>query len=84
MQSCGPLILGDDADTTAAVCGQLAGAYYGFDGIPPHWTEKLAMKEKILELSDRLYSEKTSNSKNDSKKLWMAEDFDVYFKRIKT
>ena len=51
--------LGDDADTTAAVCGQLAGAYYGFDGIPPHWTEKLAMKEKILELSDRLYSEKT-------------------------
>ncbi|WP_291320639.1 ADP-ribosylglycohydrolase family protein [Desulfonatronospira sp.] len=51
--------LGDDADTTAAVCGQLAGAYYGLDGIPRHWTEKLAMKEKILELSDRLYSKKT-------------------------
>ncbi|MSR30691.1 MAG: ADP-ribosylglycohydrolase family protein [Gemmataceae bacterium] len=26
--------LGDDADTTAAVCGQLAGAYWGEQGIP--------------------------------------------------
>ena len=26
--------LGDDADTTAAVCGQLAGAHYGIAGIP--------------------------------------------------
>ena len=26
--------LGDDADTTGAVCGQLAGAYWGEDGIP--------------------------------------------------
>ena len=29
--------LGDDADTTAAVYGQLAGAYYGEDGIPESW-----------------------------------------------
>lgn len=26
--------LGDDADTTAAIYGQIAGAYYGIDGIP--------------------------------------------------
>ena len=26
--------LGDDADTTGAVCGQLAGAYWGESGIP--------------------------------------------------
>ena len=26
--------LGEDADTTAAICGQLAGAYYGESGIP--------------------------------------------------
>jgi hypothetical protein len=29
--------LGDDADTTGAVCGQLAGAYWGVAGIPPEW-----------------------------------------------
>src|SRR5262245_40543020 len=29
--------LGEDADTTAAVCGQLAGAYYGASGIPSAW-----------------------------------------------
>ncbi len=27
--------LGNDADTTGAVCGQLAGAYWGESGIPP-------------------------------------------------
>lgn len=26
--------LGDDADTTGAICGQLAGAYWGESGIP--------------------------------------------------
>lgn len=32
--------LGDDADTTAAIYGQLAGAYYGESGIPAAWREK--------------------------------------------
>ena len=31
--------LGDDADTTPAIYGQLAGAHYGFDGIPERWRE---------------------------------------------
>jgi ADP-ribosyl-[dinitrogen reductase] hydrolase len=48
--------LGDDADTTAAVCGQLAGAYYGETGIPPTWLEKLAMREEITVLAERLAS----------------------------
>jgi len=26
--------LGDDADTTGAICGQIAGAFYGLEGIP--------------------------------------------------
>lgn len=32
-----PVNLGDDADTTGAVCGQLAGAYCGESGIPNEW-----------------------------------------------
>jgi ADP-ribosylglycohydrolase len=49
--------LGDDADTTAAVYGQLAGAFYGASGIPERWLDKLAMQDTIerlaLELHDR-------------------------------
>jgi ADP-ribosyl-[dinitrogen reductase] hydrolase len=44
--------LGDDADTTAAICGQIAGAFYGCDGIPSDWIERLAMKEEIVRLAD--------------------------------
>jgi ADP-ribosyl-[dinitrogen reductase] hydrolase len=47
--------LGDDADTTAAVCGQVAGAYYGAQGIPAVWIERLALQSEITELADRLY-----------------------------
>ncbi len=46
--------LGDDADTTAAICGQLAGAHYGASGIPPEWRAKLAMRELIEETADAL------------------------------
>ncbi len=46
--------LGDDADTTAAVCGQLAGAYYGESGIPESWRRRLALHDLIAALADRL------------------------------
>lgn len=48
--------LGDDADTTAAVVGQLAGAYYGMEGIPQEWLDKLHDKDMIVSLADRLYN----------------------------
>lgn len=47
--------LEDDADTTAAVCGQVAGAYYGIAGIPSRWLERLAMRREIRALADRLF-----------------------------
>lgn len=34
--------LGDDTDTTGAICGQLAGAYWGESGIPERWKQGLA------------------------------------------
>ncbi|NBF05894.1 ADP-ribosylglycohydrolase [Pseudomonas sp. Fl5BN2] len=46
--------LGDDADTTAAIVGQLAGAFYGVQGIPPHWLAKLHMGEEIQAMADDL------------------------------
>ncbi len=39
--------LGDDADTTAAIYGQLAGAIYGVEAIPERWLELLVMREEI-------------------------------------
>lgn len=46
--------LGEDADTTAAICGQLAGAFYGERSIPQHWLEKLHMRKEITALADQL------------------------------
>jgi ADP-ribosyl-[dinitrogen reductase] hydrolase len=46
--------LGDDADTTAAVCGQVAGAHYGESGIPSRWLELLAHRSMITQLADEL------------------------------
>ena len=47
--------LGDDADTTAAVYGQLAGALYGVDAIPDRWRQRLVMADDIERLADRLH-----------------------------
>jgi len=46
--------LGDDADTVAAITGQLAGAVYGASGIPEHWRERLAWRDEIEDLAGRL------------------------------
>jgi ADP-ribosyl-[dinitrogen reductase] hydrolase len=46
--------LGNDADTTAAIYGQLAGAYYGLRGIPATWISRLAERELINSYSARL------------------------------
>ena len=47
--------LGDDADTTGAVYGQIAGAFYGEGGIPPEWRSVLAMRELIERRADQLF-----------------------------
>lgn len=46
--------LGEDTDTVGAICGQLAGAYYGVDAIQMRWLEKLHRVEDIKALSARL------------------------------
>ncbi|AFL73983.1 ADP-ribosylglycohydrolase family protein [Thiocystis violascens] len=46
--------LGEDADTTGAIYGQLAGAYYGHATIPESWRVRIALSDAILDLADRL------------------------------
>ncbi len=47
--------LGNDADTTAAIAGQVAGAFYGASGIPKEWLSKLHERAMIEGLANRLY-----------------------------
>jgi ADP-ribosyl-[dinitrogen reductase] hydrolase len=46
--------LGDDADTTAAITGQIAGAFYGEAGIPQEWLKKLVMGDMIGTMAENL------------------------------
>lgn len=47
--------LGDDADTTGAIFGQIAGAYYGLSGIPTKWIDKLHNSAEIETMASQLY-----------------------------
>ncbi len=49
--------LGDDADTTGAVYGQIAGAYYGWKEIPEEWIEKLYRAADIEKMAACLYNQ---------------------------
>jgi ADP-ribosyl-[dinitrogen reductase] hydrolase len=46
--------LADDSDTVGAVTGQLAGALYGANAIPPRWLAPLAWRERIVAMADAL------------------------------
>lgn len=47
---------GGDADTTGAICGMVAGAFYGMEGIPGRWIKRMDRKTmtEIADLSARL------------------------------
>jgi ADP-ribosyl-[dinitrogen reductase] hydrolase len=52
--------LGNDADTTGAVYGQIAGAYYGKSGIPENWVSRLSKLDLINSTMGKLL-EKSMN-----------------------
>jgi len=49
--------LGDDADTTGAVYGQIAGAYYGFEKIPKSWRSKIAHLRLIESMAEKIFED---------------------------
>lgn len=51
--------LGDDTDTTAAVFGQVAGAFYGVNSIPAPWLNDLWDKPMIENLALDLFNSNT-------------------------
>ena len=49
--------LGDDADTPAAIYGQITGAHYGVEAIPTEWRARLTMAAEITAMTDSLYDQ---------------------------
>ena len=46
--------LGDDADTTAAIAGQLTGAFHGISAIPSSWNTGVFMNQEISSFAKQL------------------------------
>jgi ADP-ribosyl-[dinitrogen reductase] hydrolase len=55
--------LGDDADTTGAIYGQLAGAFYGAEAIPAAWRARLARGDEITALAKSLLTGRASSQR---------------------
>ena len=47
------VFIGIDTDTNAAICGGLAGIYYGFDSIPVDWVNEIDRIDEVLSLCER-------------------------------
>jgi ADP-ribosyl-[dinitrogen reductase] hydrolase len=47
---------GGDADTTGAIAGMIAGAFYGLEALPKRWLKRLdpAVRAEIMDLAPRL------------------------------
>lgn len=64
--------LGDDADTTAAIAGQLAGARWGASAIPADWRSKIAACNRIVALARGLF---VAGGGDDGAAMWEHDDF---------
>ncbi|CAF1461947.1 unnamed protein product, partial [Adineta steineri] len=82
--------LGDDTDTTAAIYGQLAGAYYGFEQLPRKWADKVYAKNFLNCLSKWVTYEgnkwrpNRSIRTNDSVESSRSQDADANIKTVQT
>ena len=61
--------LGDYADTTGAVYGQLAGAYNCVSAIPQDWIERLMLCELISQKATALFDFSNALAKTNVKPL---------------
>lgn len=62
--------LGDDADTTSAVYGQIAGAAYGERAIPASWGDRLAFHATIRVVSPGSTPARSTNVPRSSVVTW--------------
>jgi ADP-ribosyl-[dinitrogen reductase] hydrolase len=58
---------GSDADTVAAVTGEIAGALYGLNAIPGRWLQVLKDRDKFIYLASRLFEIGENPAKNSNR-----------------
>jgi ADP-ribosylglycohydrolase len=63
--------LGDDADTTAAIAGQLAGARWGASSLPDDWLRALALRDRIASIADGLFD---ATAPQDPMRAWSHDE----------
>jgi poly(ADP-ribose) glycohydrolase ARH3 len=56
--------LGGDTDTIGSMCGAIAGACYGVEGLPTRWIEKVENKDMIESMAKRLWEVKENLKKS--------------------
>ena len=44
---------GNDSDTVGAICGGLAGIYYGFESIPKKWINDIPQIDNVIKLCNQ-------------------------------
>ena len=60
-----------DSDSTGIITGNIMGAYLGLNAIPQKYTEKLELKDIILEVADDLFNDcKTSEYSSYHDEIW--------------
>lgn len=57
--------LGGDTDSCGAVCGQIAGSYYGYKAIPTEWVDALVWRDKLLAFVDEFLEATIASPKAD-------------------
>ena len=72
--------LGEDADTTAAITGQLAGALYGASAIPTQWRQRLAWGERLTRGGLRLFAASLHGTDEERLTDSLAREWDSYLR----
>mmetsp|Transcript_24868 Transcript_24868/g.31649 ORF Transcript_24868/g.31649 Transcript_24868/m.31649 type:complete len:298 (+) Transcript_24868:376-1269(+) len=62
--------MGDDADTVAAIYGQIAGAYYGVQAIPQDWIDTISYRVLIEANASDIYALASGQSIGENKTLY--------------
>jgi len=67
--------LGGDTDTVGAVCGAMAGAYYGKGAIPARWLKVLESRDYIEGLAKALYQRSVDQQQGEVERVHGRESF---------
>ncbi len=67
--------LGNDADTTAAIAGQLTGARWGASGISASWRDKVTSAARITSLAESLYEAGAAVHVDGPSARWSQDEF---------